>query len=71
MNDMTMDLRVPRFRPALGGVARQVICKYCDDQGEHQLATLLLERNGLPEKTMKPDTARYGCDNGHKFALPV
>ena len=49
----------------------EVICRYCANQGFDTTARLLKDRGGELEEVVAPGTVRYGCPNGHKFALPL
>jgi len=49
-------------------------CPYCSHQGIKREARPLTGKDGVTvasERPDKPQTLRYGCDNGHKFARPV
>lgn len=49
-----------RLRPA-------VPCKYCANQGLPHVHARLL--TGQEAEVKQPSTVRYGCGNGHKFAV--
>lgn len=45
----------------------RITCRYCQHQGIVALARLLVGQDAV---TIKPNMVRYGCGNGHKFAIP-
>ena len=45
-----------------------VLCHFCANQGTTIVAYQL---TGKDSETIYPNTIRYGCENGHKFALPA
>lgn len=49
-----------RTRPAIP-------CKYCLNQGLPHVHARML--TGQDAETKQPGTVRYGCVNGHKFAV--
>lgn len=46
-----------------------ILCPYCTAQGIATSRAYAL--TGKDAVTIYPNTARYGCNNGHRFALPV
>lgn len=46
-------------------VKQRIACQYCAAQGFTTFAVV------QQQKAQKPEDTRYGCDNGHFFAVPT